>query len=520
MIHNGKRYKDQHSLNTAIRSACDILRRSHCASAVQYIPELTWMLFLRILDEKETLEVATNAGGFSGSFQSPYRWSDWAAPIQFKRLLETPNADGDYMGWKRQLLLKQGPDALLNFVNSDLFPYLRSLKDLEDATPRQKIIGEIFANIDKTRLDSQSNLVEILDKIHNICIETVDERHIFALSQAYEGLLLKMGEKKNDGGQFFTPREVIRAMVQTIKPAIGETVYDPCCGTGGFLAQSYEFMLASLPKNASEQHLDVLKHATFFGREKDNLVYPITLANLVIHGIDNPHIWHGNTLTGVAIYDGLFQGSPKTFDVILTNPPFGGKEGKEAQSQFKHQTSSTQILFLQHVIDHLKTGGRGGVVVDEGVLFRTNDAFLHTKKRLLQECDVWCIISLPIGVFANAGASIKTNILFFTKGSPTKQIWYYDMSDIKVSRKMPFTLDSFQEFFKLFPRQEVSERSWVVDAEQLVARRYDLKAANPNSTFIDDFGTVDEIVDQINSEMQIVLDLLDEVREWRNLDTF
>src|SRR5262249_26090467 len=148
--------------------------------------------------------------------------------------------------------------------------------------------------------------------------------------------------------------EIIRAMVQTIEPMVGETIYDPCCGTGGFLAQAYQFMLASLCGDTGEEEVEILKHRTFFGREKDTLIYPITLANLVIHGIDDPHIWHGNTLTNKAVYDGLFQGSPKVFDVILTNPPFGGKEGKDAQSQFAHQTSATQILFLQHVIDHLK----------------------------------------------------------------------------------------------------------------------------------------------------------------------
>jgi type I restriction enzyme M protein len=354
--------------------------------------------------------------------KAPYRWSDWAAPIQYKRLLESNIDGGGYTGWKRQSLLKQGTGILLDFVNKDLFPYLKSLRNYEFATPRQKVIGEIFSNIDKTRIDSQNNLIDILKKVHNINIEAVDDAHVFALSQAYEGLLLKMGEKKNDGGQFFTPREIIRAMVQTVKPQIGETVYDPCCGTGGFLAQAYEFMQAALSENPNGEKVEILKHRTFFGREKDNLVYPITLANLVIHGIDNPHIWHGNTLTKQCIYDGLFQGSPKTFDVILTNPPFGGKEGKDAQSQFMYQSSATQILFLQHVIDSLNSGGRCGIVVDEGVLFRTNDAFFQTKKRLLQECDLWCIINLPVGIFANAGASIKTDILFFTKGFTTKRI--------------------------------------------------------------------------------------------------
>lgn len=515
MINNGRVYKDQQSLNTAIRGVCDVLRRSNCASALQYIPELTWILFLRILDEKEAFEARKIDSKYISSLELPYRWSDWAAPIQYKRLLEASMDSNSAIGWKRQALLTQGPNALLEFVNNNLFPYLRSLKNFKDATPRQKVIGEVFSNIERTRIDSQSNLLDILNKVHNISLETVDGTHIFALSQAYEGLLLKMGEKKNDGGQFFTPREIIRAMIQTIGPTVGETIYDPCCGTGGFLAQVYEFMLASLHGDTSEEEMAKLKHRTFFGREKDNLVYPITLANLIIHGIDDPHIWHGNTLTKKAIYDGLFQGSPELFDVILTNPPFGGKEGKDAQSQFVHQTSATQILFLQHVIDHLKLGGRCGIVVDEGVLFRTNDAFYHTKKRLLQECNLWCIVSLPTGVFANAGTSIKTNLLFFTKGSPTKKIWYYDMSSMKVLRKSPFTLEAFNDFFKLFPTEAISSQSWTVDIKQLEARKYDLKAVNPHLTFVDNFETIDELVEQIEAEMETVSELLREAGSWQ-----
>ena len=144
---------------------------------------------------------------------------------------------------------------------------------------------------------------------------------------------------------------------------------------------------------------------TFFGKEKENLVYPIALANLVLHGIDQPNIWHGNTLTDTESYGGLFQGAPALFDVVLMNPPFGGREGQEAQVKYPYKTGATQVLFLQEVIDSLKSDGRAGIVVDEGLLFRTNEtAFVQTKRKLLDECDLWCIISLPGGVFTQAGA--------------------------------------------------------------------------------------------------------------------
>ena len=172
-------------------------------------------------------------------------------------------------------------------------------------------------------------------------------------------------------------------------------------------------------------------------------------------------------MTGMEIYGGLFEGAPAAFDVVLTNPPFGGKEGKEAQTNFDYPTSATQVLFLQHVLRSLRHGGRCGIVLDEGLLFRTNeDAFVKTKRKLLDECDLWCIVSLPAGVFTAAGAGVKTNLLFFTKGRPTQKIWYYDLSDLKVRKKSPLTLAHFEDFFRLLPQRADSERSWTVDLEE------------------------------------------------------
>ena len=201
-----------------------------------------------------------------------------------------------------------------------------------------------------------------------------------------------------------------------IDPKIDETVYDPGCGTGGFLAQSFTYIRENLGNNVTPDQLEILKERAFWGREKENLIYPIALANLVLHGIDRPNLWHGNTLTGQEIYGGLFEGAPPMFEVILTNPPFGGKEGKEAQTNFDYKTGSTQVLYLQHVLRNLDDGGRCGIVLDEGLLFRSNqDAFVKTKRKLLDECELWCIVSLPAGVFTAAGAGVKTNLLFFTK---------------------------------------------------------------------------------------------------------
>jgi len=498
---NRKKFNGQQSLNATIKSICDIMRRSNCAGALQYVPELTWILFLRILDEQEAkdAERAEAVGAeLMQSLESPYRWQDWAAPG----------------GRKRKELAGGTLGAFKGFVDGELIPHLKKLKEHPNSTARQKVISEIFSGIDRTRVDTERNLLDILDKVHEISAENVDTTHVFTLSQVYEGLLLKMGEKGNDGGQFFTSREIIRAMVRVIDPKVGETVYDPGCGTGGFLAQSFEHMAG--PNNrdiTSPDQLETLKVRTFYGREKDNAIYPIALANLVLHGMDEPHVWHGNTLTGAETYGGLFAGAPALHDVVLMNPPFGGKEGKEAQTRFPYKTGATQVLFLQHVIDNLKPGGRCGIVLDERVLFRTNEtAFVQTKRKLLDDSDLWCIVSLPGGVFTAAGAGVKTNLLFFTKGGPTERIWYYDLSDIKVGKKKPFTLEKFEDFFRLLPSRADSERSWTVPRSDIEAKNYDLKAVNPNAKSQEDTRTPEELLDLIEAKGREVAEALATLR--------
>ena len=497
---SGKRLTTQSSVNSAIKSICDVMRRSNCAGALQYVPELTWLLFLRILDERETREAeeaeAVNAE-FTPSLEAPYRWQDWAAP----------------RGAKRTELQNGALGAFFGFVNGELLPYLRGMRERPNAAPRQKVISEILSGVERVRIDTERNLLDVLDKVQEITDEAIDPSLVFPLSQVYEGLLLKMGEKNNDGGQFFTPREVIRAMVRAIDPKPGETVYDPGCGTGGFLIEAFKHMRAGLGQSATATQLDTLGHRSLYGREKENLVYPIALSNLVLHGIDEPHLWHGNTLTGNEIYGGLFQDAPALYDVVLTNPPFGGKEGKEAQTRFPYKTGATQVLFLQHVIDSLKPGGRCGIVLDEGVLFRTNEtAFVQTKRKLLDDCDLWALVSLPGGAFVNAGAGVKTNLLFFTRGKPTERIWYYDLSDIKVGKKSPLTVAHFEEFFRLLPQRGESERSWTITREEIEARGYDIKAVNPNRKVVVDERTPEEILDTIEAKGREVAEALAALR--------
>ncbi|MBI2917288.1 MAG: N-6 DNA methylase [Chloroflexi bacterium] len=499
---NGRRLGSQASLNAYVKSICDIMRRSNCAGALQYVPELTWMLFLRILDEheeREAEEAAALGVKFTPSLASPYCWRDWASP----------------QGAKRQELQQGVMGRFMPFANGELLPHLRSLGVRPGATQRQLVISQVFSTVERTRIDTEYNLLEVLDRIDQLSAEGVDDTHMFPLSQVYEGLLLKMGEKNNDGGQFFTPREVIRAMVRVVDPRVGQTVYDPCCGTGGFLAQAFEHMHGQASTAAD---LERLKTETFWGREKENQVYPIALANLVLHGIDFPHIWHGNALTDMVFHNALFADAPAQFDVVLTNPPFGGKENKDAQTRFAYKTGATQVLFLQHVIEALAEGGACGIVMDEGVLFRTNEnAFVQTKRKLLEDCDLFCIVSLPAGVFINAGAASKTNLLFFRKGRPTERIWYYDLSDVKVTKRNPLTLDRFDDFFQRValppddPGRE-GERSWWVHIEDLRSRGYDLKVVNPNRKATGDTRTPEELFAVIEAKGREVAEALAALR--------
>ena len=488
------------SIDARINSICDKLRRSNCAGAMQYVPELTWILFLRILDAREAQEAARSGVlglSFVPSLEYPWRWQDWAAPAGEKRRELQEGALGD----------------VFQFVNGELLPHLQGLKDRAGATVRQQIVSEIMSGVERVRVDTERNFLDVLDEVEKILPNGVDPAQNAILSQAYEGLLLKMGEKNNDGGQFFTPREVIQAIVETVGPSVGETVFDPCCGTGGFLAQAYHYMRERLGDAATGARLTRLTEQTFYGREKENLIYPVALANLALNGIDRPNLWHGNTLTGNESYGGLFQGAPDLFDVVMMNPPFGGKEGVEAQIKYAYKTSATQVLFLQEVVNRLKPGGRAGIVVDEGLLFRTNEnAFVQTKQWLLDEGDLYCIVSLPGGVFTAAGAGVKTNLMFFNKGKRTENIWYYDLSQVKVTKRRPLTRAHFDDFFKLLPGREDSANSWTVSRAEIEGRNYDLKAMNPNRREEGDTRTPAELLTLIEARGRELQEALAELR--------
>ena len=309
--------------------------------------------------------------------------------------------------------------------------------------------------------------------------------------------------------------------MNTVKPETGKTVYDPCCGTGGFLIEAYKYMMN---QNPSATQIKSLKSDTLWGREDAGEAIPICLANMILHEIELPRIWHGNTLTGAVTYGALFADAPGQFDFILTNPPFGSKEGKDAQAQFAYKCGKGQILFLQHIIDSLAEGGTCGMVIDEGVMFHTKTAaYRQTKRKLLDECNLWCVVSLPQGVFVNAGANSKTDLLFFTRGQQTKRVWYYDMTlnddfkPRKVNKGHPLTFADFQDFFtrlELDPDDpgRISERSWYRDAEEIKKSNYDLKATNDNAPDYSDKRTTAELIAIIEDSQKQIEESLKRLR--------
>lgn len=532
---NGKQINSQASMTKAVKSVCDVLRRDKAKGARLYVPELTWMFFLRYLDmmeEKELQKAQALGMPFQESIDSPYRWGDWAAPFDRSKTPEEVIVNKE-TGWKRCEFDIGAIGEFLKFVNGDysdeekkqgkkgLFPYLKELGEKPGATNKQKIISEIFRNKEKTIIASETNLLNALDRIQALTDARISDQHMFPISQAFEGLLPSLGEKKNDGGQFFTPREIIRVIVNTVKPEQGKTVYDPCCGTGGFLIEAYKFMMERHP---TPTIIETLKTETFWGREDAGEAIPICLANMALHEIDLPRIWHGNTLTGAVTYGELFSGAPNQFDYILTNPPFGSKEGKDAQAQFAYKCGKAQILFLQHIIDFLADGGTCGMVIDEGVMFhKKTSSYKQTKSKLLNECNLWCVISLPQGVFVNAGAGVKTNLLFFTKGKQTERVWYYDMTltdDLKlrkVNKGNPLIFNDFSDFYRRLALEpddpeRISERSWYLTIEEIKKRGYDLKATNENAPDTSDKRTTAELIAIIDEAQREIKEALSALR--------
>ena len=423
----------------------DILYKDAGAdSELDYIGQTSWIMFLRYLDvlEQEKQDEAELKGEeYSFILDEEYRWGNWAMP-------KDANGELDHT------VIMEG-DVLREFVDFKLFPYLAKFKENADSPNSiQYKIGEIFSEL-RNKIHSGYNLREILDYADALVFHSSKEKH--ELSHLYEAKIKNMGNAGRNGGQYYTPRPLIRAIVDVVNPQIGETVYDGAVGSAGFLCEAHSHMSQDRD-NLTVDDLKKLQETTFYGKEKKNLAYIIGVMNMILHGIEAPNIIHTNTLSE-NIRD--IQEEDR-HHVILANPPFGGKERKEVQQNFDIKTGETAFLFLQHFIKTLKAGGRAGVVIKNTFLSNTDNASVSLRKHLLETCNLHSILDMPSGTFLGAG--VKTVVLFFNKGEPTKNIWYYQMNPGRnMGKTNPLNDKDMAEFIDLQKTHAESEKSWMVN---------------------------------------------------------
>jgi type I restriction enzyme M protein len=463
----------------AFKNIDDVLRKeAGCTTELDYTEQTSWLLFLKYLDGLEqdlADEVALERKKYSYILDKPYRWESWAAP---------KGKDGK-VDHNKALT----GDDLRDFVNQKLFPYLqRFTQKASGPNTIEYKIGEIFGEI-KNRISSGYNMREIIDHIDALRFRSQAEKH--ELSHLYEAKIRNMGNAGRNGGEYYTPRPLIRAVVQVVQPKIGERIYDGAVGSAGFLCEAYEYLKQTHPKRTTAQDR-VLQELTFYGKEKKSLAYVIAIMNMILHGIEAPNILHTNTLT-----ENLADIQDKDrYDVVLANPPFGGKERKEVQQNFPIRTGETAFLFLQHFIKMLKAGGRGGVVIKNTFLSNTDNASVSLRKLLLESCNLHTVLDCPGGTFQGAG--VKTVVLFFEKGAPTRKVWFYQLDPGRnLGKTNPLNDADLAEFVKLQKTFADSPKSWSIDAKSIEQTTFDLSVKNPNGGEEVPHRSPQEIMDEI-----------------------
>ena len=453
------------SFEQAFRAIDDCLRKeAGCCTELDYTEQTSWLLFLKYLDglEDDRAAVAALEGrSYSPILEEPYRWSRWAAPKNASDQLDHHAA--------------LTGDDLRDFVNAKLFPYLERFK--QSASGPNTIeykIGEIFSEL-SNKVSSGYNLREIIDGLDGLRLRSQAEKH--ELSMLYEEKIKRMGNAGRNGGEYYTPRPLIRAIVQVVNPQIGESVYDPAVGSAGFLCEALEFMRkgGSTGAELSTADLDTLQTLTFTGKEKKSLAYVIAIMNMILHGIEAPKVLHTNTLT-----ENLSDVQERDrFDVILANPPFGGSERKEVQQNFEIRTGETAFLFLQHFIRLLRAGGRAGVVIKNTFLSNADNASVALRQKLLSDCTLHTVLDCPGGTFQGAG--VKTVVLFFEKGAPTRQVWFYQLDPGRnLGKTNPLNDRDLAEFVELQKTFADSPKSWSVPVDSIDPQSWDLSVKNPH----------------------------------------
>jgi type I restriction enzyme M protein len=451
---------DSRMFEQTFKNIDDVLwKEAGCTTELDYTEQTSWILFLKYLDDLEMeREQRAQLEGKSHSkiIEGEYRWNVWAAPKKNGSFDHDKALTGD---------------DLIAFVDRKLFPYLQGFKArAEGPNTIEYKIGEIFGEI-KNRFQSGYSLRDALELIDQLKFRTQTEKH--ELSQLYEEKIKRMGNAGRNGGEYYTPRPLIRAMINVVKPKIGERIYDGAVGSAGFLCEAFDY-LRNKP-NLSTSDLETLQTKTFFGKEKKSLAYVIAIMNMILHGIDAPNIIHTNTLAE-AIND--IQEKDR-YNVILANPPFGGKERPEVQQNFDIRTGETAFLFLQHFIKSLKAGGRAAIVIKNTFLSNSDNASVALRRELLTSCNLHTVLDMPGGTFQGAG--VKTVVLFFDKGAPTRNVWFYKFDAGRNLGKTNALNDAdLEEFVKLQTGFVEGANSWSIDAAMLDPTTCDLSVKNPN----------------------------------------
>lgn len=450
----------------------DILHKdAGCGSELDYVEQTSWLLFLKYLDdlEQERKMIAElNNKEYVNIIKTDYQWNVWAVP---KRLVKEGLFDKTELDYNKALT----GDDLINFVNDKLFPYLKSFK--QNAITADTIeykIGEIFSEL-KNKIQSGYNLREIINYIDQLKFKTHSDKH--EMSHLYESKIQNMGNAGRNGGEYYTPRPLIKTIIKTIAPKIGEKIYDGAAGSAGFLCEAFEYLKCSKGKveNLSTEDNKILQKNTFYGKEIKSLAYIIGTMNMILHGIEAPNIIHTNTL---AENNADIQEKDR-FDVILANPPFGGSIRSEIQQNFDIKTGETAFLFLQHFIKILKAGGKAGVVIKNTFLSNSDNASVSLRKLLLTNCNLHTVLDLPSGVFTGAG--VKTIVLFFEKGKPTQNVWFYQLNlSRNLGKNNPLSEKDLAEFVEFQKSKSISENSWLININDINKETFDLSVKNPN----------------------------------------
>ncbi len=439
----------------------DILHKdAGCGSELDYVEQTSWVLFLKYLDdlEKDKATAAELTGKTNTNIIAPeYQWSKWAAPKLADGKIDHHNAPTG--------------DDLADFVNVQLFPYLKKFKaDAVSADTIEYKIGEIFSEL-KNRIQSGYNLREVINRIDELRFRTHAEKH--EMSHLYEDKIKNMGNAGRNGGEYYTPRPLIKTIVKVVAPEIGHKIYDGAVGSAGFLCEAFDYLQHS--KKLTTTDVATLQKNTFYGKEKKSLAYIIGTMNMILHGVEAPNIVHTNTLA-----ENLADIQEKDrYDIVLANPPFGGKERAEVQQNFPIKTGETASLFLQHFIKIMKAGGKAGVVIKNTFLSNTDNASVALRKQLLDSCNLHTVLDLPGGTFTGAG--VKTVVLFFEKGSSTKKVWFYQLNlDRNLGKTNPLNENDLADFVALQKTKADSPNSWSIDVRTLSGAEVDLSAKNPN----------------------------------------